>query len=123
MADPQLFLLSQQPIRMAAYCRVSTDKEDQLNSLATQRQFFASYLGQRPAWRCVGIYADEGLSGTCAGSRPQFSRLIRQAMAGEVDLILTKEVSRFARNTVDALQITRRLKEAGVGVFFLNDNI
>lgn len=123
MADPQLFLLSQQPIRVAAYCRVSTDKEDQLNSLATQRQFFASYLGQRPAWRCVGIYADEGLSGTCAGSRPQFSRLIRQAMAGEVDLILTKEVSRFARNTVDALQITRRLKEAGVGVFFLNDNI
>ena len=123
MADPQLFLLSQQPIRVAAYCRVSTDKEDQLNSLATQRQFFASYLGQHPAWRCVGIYADEGLSGTCAGSRPQFSRLIRQAMAGEVDLILTKEVSRFARNTVDALQITRRLKEAGVGVFFLNDNI
>lgn len=111
------------PLRAAAYCRVSTDKEDQRNSLAAQRDFFQEYIRDHPGWTLVGIFADEGLSGTSARRRPQFSRMIRRAMDGEIDLILTKEVSRFARNTVDTLQITRRLKERGVGVCFLNDNI
>lgn len=110
-------------LRVAAYCRVSTGKEDQLHSLDAQQRFFQSYAEGHPDWHLVGILADEGLSGTSVKRRPQFSELIRRAMAGEIDLIVTKEVSRFARNTVDALQVTRQLKERGVGVLFLNDNI
>lgn len=110
-------------LRVAAYCRVSTDKEDQRNSLAAQQSFFQTYIQEHTDWRLVGIFADEGLSGTSIRRRPQFVEMVRQAMDGEIDLILTKEVSRFARNTVDALQITRQLKACGVGVSFLNDNI
>lgn len=110
-------------LRVAAYCRVSTDKEDQRNSLSAQQRFFRSYITQHPDWSLAGVFADEGLSGTSIKRRPQFSELIRCALAGEIDLIITKEVSRFARNTVDTLQVTRQLKEKGVGVFFLNDNI
>lgn len=111
------------PLRVAAYCRVSTDKDDQLNSLAAQQHFFRSYIAEHPGWTAAGIFADEGLSGTSIKRRPQFSEMLRRAMAGEIDLIITKEVSRFARNTVDALEATRKLKEKGVGVLFLNDNI
>ena len=110
-------------LRVAAYCRVSTDKEDQRNSLEAQRRFFLTYIRDHPAWSLVGVFADEGLSGTSIRRRAQFSQLLRRALEGEVDLILTKEVSRFARNTVDALQVTRQLKAKGVGVLFLNDNI
>lgn len=109
--------------RVAAYCRVSTDKEDQRNSLAAQQEFFRSYIQKRPDWKLVEIFADEGLSGTSTKRRPQFTEMVRRAMAGEIDLIITKEVSRFARNTVDTLQITRQLKSRGVWVLFLNDNI
>ena len=111
------------PLRAAAYCRVSTEKEDQINSLATQQQFFYEYIVQKRDWSLVGVFADEGLSGTSIRRRAQFAEMIRRAMDGEIDLIITKEVSRFARNTVDALQVTRQLKEKGVGVLFLNDNI
>ena len=111
------------PLRAAAYCRVSTDKDDQLNSLAAQQRFFRSYIQDRLDWTLVGVFADEGLSGTSIKHRPQFSDMIHRALAGEIDLIITKEVSRFARNTVDTLQVTRQLKEHGVGVIFLNDNI
>ena len=110
-------------LRVAAYCRVSTDKEDQRNSLAAQQAFFLDYIQAQPGWTLVGIFADEGLSGTSTKRRPQFTEMIRRAMDGEINLILTKEVSRFARNTVDTLQITRQLKSRGVGVRFLNDNI
>ena len=111
------------PLRVAAYCRVSTDKEDQKNSLAAQREFFLSYIKEHPGWSLVGVFADEGLSGTSTQKRPQFTEMVRQAMEGEIDLVLTKEVSRFARNTVDTLQITRQLKAKGVAVRFLNDGI
>ena len=111
------------PLRVAAYCRVSTDKEDQRNSLAAQREFFIRYIEGRPGWDLVGVFADEGLSGTSTRRRPRFSEMLRRAMAGEIDLILTKEVSRFARNTVDTLQLTRQLKARGVGVVFLNDGL
>ena len=111
------------PLRVAAYCRVSTDKEDQRNSLAAQQAFFLHYIEEHPGWVLVGVFADEGLSGTSVKRRPQFTGMIQRAMAGEIDLILTKEVSRFARNTVDTLQITRQLKANGVGVLFLNDGI
>lgn len=114
---------NERALRVAAYCRVSTEKEDQRNSLAAQQTFFRSYIQQRPEWELVGIFADEGLSGTSVRRRPQFTEMLRRAMGGEIDLIVTKEVSRFARNTVDTLQITRQLKNRGVRVLFLNDNI
>ena len=112
-----------QALRVAAYCRVSTDKSDQINSLETQKAFFLSYIQQHAQWIFAGIFSDEGLSGTGTKKRPQFTAMIEMAMNGKIDLILTKEVSRFARNTVDALSITRMLKVHGVGVLFLNDNI
>lgn len=110
-------------LRVAAYCRVSTDREDQANSLHSQQSYFTDYIRGHEDWRLAGIYADEGISGTSTRKREQFNRMIRDAKAGEIDLILTKEVSRFARNTVDTLSHTRSLKQLGVGVMFINDNI
>lgn len=111
------------PLRVAAYCRVSTDREDQANSLASQKRYFTDYIQQHGGWVLTDIYPDEGLSGTTTRHREQFNRMIADARAGKLDLILTKEVSRFARNTVDTLEYTRRLKSLGIGVIFLNDNI
>ena len=107
-------------LRVAAYCRVSTDKEDQLHSWLPSRPTLRGYIA-RHGWRC-GHFRRRGLSGTTL-RRPRFAELLRLARSGAVDLILTKEVSRFARNTVDALQVTRRLREQGVGVIFLSDGI
>jgi len=110
-------------MKVAAYCRVSTDSSDQMNSLENQTSFFRDYIRQNPTWEFVGIYSDEGVTGTSVNGRVQFSRMIDSAERGEIDLILAKEVSRFARNTVDALNYTRQLRRHGVGVFFINDNI
>ncbi len=110
-------------LRVAAYCRVSTDREDQANSLHSQQVYFSDLIEKHPNWKLAGIYADEGLSGTSTRRREEFNRMIRDAEQGDIDLILTKEVSRFARNTVDALSYTRRLKGLGTGVLFINDNI
>lgn len=111
------------PLRVGAYCRVSTDREDQVNSLISQKRYFTDYIEQHGDWVLADIYPDEGLSGTTTRRREQFNRMIADAQAGKLDLILTKEVSRFARNTVDTLEYTRRLKVLGIGVIFLNDNI
>ena len=110
-------------VRAAAYCRVSTGKEDQRHSLENQRSYFEAHIRAHPGWELAGIYADEGLSGTDVGRREAFIRMLEDAAAGRLDLILTKEVSRFARNTVDTLRWTRRLRELGVGVVFLSDGI
>ena len=110
-------------LRVAAYCRVSTDKEDQSNSLESQQRYFRTYIEQNPNWELQQIYADEGISGTCTKKRKQFNAMIRDAREGNLDLILTKEVSRFARNTVDTLEYTRELRRRGISVLFLNDNI
>lgn len=110
-------------LKVAAYCRVSTDEDDQRNSLESQRRYFQEYIGRHPDWESVGVYADEGISGTTTKKRREFNEMIACAERGEIDMILTKEVSRFARNTVDTLNITRRLKAIGVGVIFLVDNI
>ena len=110
-------------IQVAAYCRVSTDKEDQANSFETQQRFFREWIDRNPEWMLQEIYADEGISGTNTKKRTQFNRMIRAAREGKIDLIITKEVSRFARNTVDTLEYTRDLRKRGIGVLFLNDNI
>lgn len=110
-------------LRVCAYARVSTDKDDQANSYESQVKYFTDYIRTHEDWVLVGIYSDEGISGTSVKKRKEFNRMISDAENGFVDLILTKEVSRFARNTVDTLSITRNLKKHGVYVFFVNDNI
>lgn len=110
-------------IRVAAYCRVSTDKEDQANSFESQQRYFRACIDRNPDWELQEIYADEGLSGTSTKKRKRFNQMIAAARNGKIDLIITKEVSRFARNTVDTLEYTRELRKRGVGVFFLLDNI
>lgn len=109
--------------RVCAYARVSTDKEDQANSYESQVRFFTEFIQQHKGWKFSGVYADEGISGTSTKKRVNFNRMITDANNGLIDLILTKEVSRFARNTVDTLQITRNLKKKDVYVIFVNDNI
>lgn len=110
-------------IRAAAYCRVSTDSRDQANSFESQQRYFREYIERNPNMELIGIYADEGISGTSTKKRFQFNQMIDDAKAGKIDLILTKEVSRFSRNTVDTLALTRELKNVGVAVLFMNDNI
>ena len=109
--------------RVAAYCRVSTDHEDQANSFENQQRYFRQYIQRHPDWELYDIFADEGLSGTTTKKRKAFNRMIACARNGEIDLILTKEISRFARNTLDSISYTRELKRIGVGVIFMNDNI
>ena len=105
------------------YARVSTEHEAQLSALENQIDWYKPLLEQHPEWNLVHSYVDEGITGTSANKRPQFMRMLADANNGEFDLILTREVSRFARNTVDTLQYTRKLKAIGVEVFFINDNI
>ena len=110
-------------LRVAAYCRVSTDKDDQTNSLISQRRYFADYINHHEDWVLNDVYYDEGISGTQTKKRAGFNAMIDEAMQGGIDLILTKEVCRFARNTVDTLSYTRKLKDRGIGVIFTIDNI
>lgn len=110
-------------LRVGAYCRVSTDREDQANSFESQQRYFKEYIERNPQWKLCEIFADEGISGTNTKKRNAFNRMIACAKSGELDLIITKEISRFARNTLDSIFYTRELKHIGVGVIFLNDNI
>ncbi len=110
-------------LRVAAYCRVSTDSEDQLESYKAQVAHYTDKISKNPQWRFVEIYADEGITGTLAKKRPNFMRMIRDCKKGKIDLILTKSVARFARNTVDSLNYVRQLKAIGVGVFFEEQNL
>lgn len=109
--------------RVAAYCRVSTDHEDQANSFESQQRYFRQYIERNPDWELYEIFADEGISGTNTKKRSEFKRMIACAKEGDFDLIITKEISRFARNTLDSIYYTRDLKNHGVGVIFMNDNI
>lgn len=110
-------------IRVAAYCRVSTESDMQLNSFESQKLYFENHIAKKEEYVLQEIYADYGISGTNTEKREEFNRMIENAKKGYIDLILTKEVSRFARNVVDTLAITRQLKEIDVGVVFINDNI
>lgn len=113
----------QKKLKVAVYARVSTDKDDQANSLENQKNYFANYILNHSDWQLTEVYYDEGISGTQTKKRLGFNRMIEDAQNNEIDLIITKEVSRFARNTVDTLSYTRQLKEHGVGVVFTLDNI
>lgn len=108
---------------MAGYARVSTDHEEQQNSYDAQVAYYTSYIKGNPEWEFAGIYADEGISGCNTKKRDGFNAMIEDALAGKIDLILTKSVSRFARNTVDSLTTVRKLKEKGVEVYFEKENI
>lgn len=110
-------------IKAAVYCRVSTDKSDQINSFEAQQRYFREYIEQRPDWELYAIYADEGITGTSTKKRMAFNRMIQDAYSGKFQLIVTKEVSRFSRNILDTISFTRSLKAAGVFVFFVTDGI
>lgn len=110
-------------LRVCFYARVSTDKDEQLHSLQSQISFFNDYISKVPNWKFVGSYIDEGISGTLVKKREEFLKMIEDARIHKFDLILTKEISRFSRNTLDSIMYTQELLSNGVGVYFLNDNI
>ena len=110
-------------LRVCFYARVSTDKDEQLHSLQSQISFFNDYISKVPNWCFIGSYIDEGISGTQVKKRDEFLRMIEDARIHKFDLILTKEISRFSRSTLDSIKYTQELLSNGVGVYFLNDNI
>ncbi|MBU5627676.1 recombinase family protein [Oscillibacter sp. MSJ-2] len=111
------------PLRVTFYARVSTDKDEQLNSLENQVQYYTELIQSKPNWTYVEGYIDEGISGTSTKKRDSFNRMISDAKAGCFDFIITKEISRFSRSTLDSIQYTQELLEHDVGVLFQNDNI
>ena len=115
--------LSDIALRVTFYARVSTDSDEQLNSLDNQISYYRDYITRNPAWTFIDGYIDEGLSGMTTRKRDNFQRMVQDAKDDKFDLILTKEITRFARNTLDSICYTRELLSAGVGVFFQNDNI
>lgn len=110
-------------MRVAAYCRVSTEFEEQESSYETQVAHYTSYINGNPEWEMVEVYADNGISGTRTAKREAFNRMIKDCEAGRIDMIITKSISRFSRNTVDCLKYTRKLKEMNIAVFFEKENI
>ena len=110
-------------LRVCFYARVSTDKDEQLHSLQAQISFFNDYISKVPNWCFIGSYIDEGISGTRVNKREKFLKMIEDAKRHKFDLILTKEISRFSRSTLDSIKYTQELLSNGVGVYFLNDNI
>lgn len=112
-----------QKLRVAAYCRVSTDSDEQLNSYNSQVTHYTDLIHKNEAWEFVNVYADFGISGTQTKKRTEFQRMIKDAKNGLIDMIITKSISRFARNTIDTLEHVRDLKENGVAVTFEKENI
>ena len=110
-------------IRVAAYCRVSTDHEEQQNSYQVQIAYYTDLINSNPEWTLAGIFADEGISGTQTKNRTQFNKMIRRCKQKKIDLVLCKSISRFARNTVDCLEYIRELKELGITIAFEKENI
>jgi site-specific DNA recombinase len=110
-------------LRVAAYCRVSTEFEEQESSYTTQVNHYTDYINNHPEWLLAGIYADDGISATNTKKREQFNKMIDDCMAGKIDMVITKSISRFARNTLDCLKYIRQLKEVNIPVFFEKENI
>ena len=109
--------------KVAAYARVSTDSEEQQTSYEAQVDYYTRYINSKAEWEFVKVYTDEGISGTNTKNRDGFNEMVQDALEGKIDLIITKSVSRFARNTVDSLVTVRKLKECGVEVYFEKENI
>lgn len=110
-------------LRVAAYCRVSTDSDEQATSYEAQIEHYTAYINGHPDWELAGIYADDGISGTNTKKREEFNRMIDECMAGRIDMVITKSISRFARNTLDCLKYIRQLKDKNIPVFFEKENI
>ena len=110
-------------LRVAAYCRVSTDEDEQLNSYQSMISYYKSVISENPDWVLYKIYADEGLTGTLIKDRTAFMQMITDANEGKFDMVITKSISRFARNTVDTLSYVRALKDKGIPIIFENENI
>ena len=119
--NPSLSLYEKR--KVAGYARVSTDTDDQQNSYEAQVKYYTDYISSREDWQFVKIYTDEGISGTSIKKRPGFQEMIKDALSGKIDLIVTKSVSRFARNTVDSLTTIRKLKENNIECYFEKENI
>ena len=109
--------------RVAGYARVSTDHDDQFTSYEAQIDYYTNYIKSRDDWEFVRVYTDEGITGTSTKHREGFKQMVADALAGKIDLIVTKSVSRFARNTVDSLTTIRKLKDKGVECYFEKENI
>ena len=109
-------------LKVAAYCRVSTDSEEQASSYEVQVAHYTQFIQKNPEWELAGIYADDGITGTNTKKREEFNRMIQDRMAGKIDMIITKSISRFARNTLDCLKYIRELRE-NIPVFFEKENI
>ena len=110
-------------LKVAAYCRVSTEQDEQQNSYEAQIEHYNSVIAEHKDWLNAGIYADKGITGTMAKKRPEFLKMIKHCRQHKIDLILVKSISRFARNTVDCLEYIRELKALGIGVIFEKENI
>lgn len=110
-------------LKVAAYCRVSTDDKEQKTSYEAQIQYYTDKINKNPEWQMAGIFADEGITGTQAKKRPEFLKMIRLCRQGKIDVILTKSLSRFARNTVDSLNYIRELRTLGIAVISEKENI
>lgn len=110
-------------LRVAAYCRVSTDSDEQATSYEAQIEHYTAFISGHPDWQLAGIFADDGISGTNTKKREEFNRMIDECMAGNIDMVITKSISRFARNTLDCLKYIRQLKDENIAVFFEKENI
>lgn len=110
-------------LRVAAYCRVSTDQEDQMHSFEAQVDYYTKYIGEHENYQLAGIYADGGISGTSTKKREQFKKMIQDCEQGRIDMVITKSISRFARNTQDCLMYSRKLKNLGIGIVFEKEHI
>ena len=123
-ADPQYTQkdIRKQHLRVAPYCRVSTDKEEQLSSYEAQIEYYTARIAENPDWTMVRMYADEGISGTSMKKRKEFLKMVEDCEKGKIDLVITKSTTRFARNTLEGIQIVRQLRRLGVGVFFEKEN-
>lgn len=109
--------------RVCAYCRVSTDSSKQMESLETQVSYYENYIKNKSEWEYAGVFKDEGISGTGTAKRADFNKMLRSCELGKIDLIITKSISRFSRNTADCLETVRYLKSLNVAVYFQRENI
>ena len=128
LARKQIFIPATQPeeeivLRVAAYCRVSTDSDDQINSFTAQNNHYNEMITAHDQWELVDVYADEGITGTSAKKRKDFQRLLADCRKGRIDKVLVKSISRFARNTTECLETIRELKSLGISIYFEEHNI